>query len=438
VIADEKGSLAIAGIKGGSRAQVGEHTKNIVLEAANFEPVATRKTSRELKLQTDSSKRFENEITPKKAAEAIEAVTQLILEMTAEKGAVAGPVSDTYPNPQASPKTISVQTQDINKTLGLKLTHQEIALICSKLRLEDVGTQNDLLELVIPSDRLDLEITEDIIEEVGRVYGYDNIPTVLPSTPTVSLHPRALLEHQIRNILLKDGWSEVMTYTFTNKGDIEMANALASDKNFLRTNLADGFTESLEKNIKNAELFGADNISQFEIGSVFSKESQEIHLALGYRSNKKKDRKDLAILLKNINVALGLDLKGTEKDGVMEICLPQNPETTGSYQEAGIVNSKDARGFTQPSVYPFITRDVSVWLPEDIAPENLTAIFSQHAGELLIREPRLFDTFTKEGRTSYAYRLVFQAIDRTLTDNEVAEIMQKISHEIESRDWEER
>lgn len=439
VIADDEGALAVAGVKGGTKAEVGTETTRLILEAANFEPVSTRQTSRALKLQTDSSKRFENEITSTWTVPALDTAAALILDIASGDSTTVGPITDVYPAGEPAPTTISLSMQHINQVLGVDLAVEEVTKICNKLDLQiQPESGDDVLELLVPAERLDLTIAEDIIEEIGRVYGYDNIPATLPTTPAAVTHPATLLQHRIRNWLLERGWNEVMTYTFRDAGDVEMANALASDKNFLRTNLADGFRESLEKNVKNAELFGGEAVAQFEIGSVFPGDAQETHLCLGYASNKKKDSRDLANVLSDINADLGLDLAGTETGGVLEATLPNNPEVAGDYASAGIVNSDDQRRFEAPSIYPFMTRDVAVWLPEDANPTQLVDIFVQHTGDLLARPPRLFDQFSKDGRTSYAYRIALQSNERTLTDDEVGEIMQKISREIESHGWEER
>lgn len=437
VIADDEGALAVAGVKGGTKAEVGLETTRIILEAANFEPVSTRQTSRALKLQTDSSKRFENEITSTWTVPALDAVAALILDIASGDNTTVGPITDVYPAGEPDLTQIVVSVSQINNTLGLALSKPEIGALCNRLDFH-VTSDGEVFTLGIRPERLDLTIAEDIIEEIGRVYGYDNIPATLPTTPATVTHPATLLQHRIRNWLLERSWNEVMTYTFRDAGDVEMANALASDKNFLRTNLADGFRESLEKNVKNAELFGGEAVAQFEIGSVFPGNAQETHLCLGYASNKKKDSRDLAKILSDMNTDLGLDLAGTETGGVLEVALPNNPEVAGDYASAGIINSGDQRRFEAPSIYPFMTRDVAVWLPEDANPTQLVDIFVQHTGDLLARPPRLFDQFSKDGRTSYAYRIVLQSNERTLTDDEVGEIMQKISREIESRGWEER
>ena len=435
VIADPAGVLAIAGIKGGTKAEVTEGTTTIVLEAANFEPISTRKTSRHLKLQTDSSKRFENEITPELVGEAMEAVTQLILEVAGDEQTKVGTIEDVYPvTPEE--KTVSVTVSQINQTLGLELTQAEVSTILNQLRFTHTNEEDsEVFEITIPHNRIDLSIPEDIIEEIGRIHGYDLIPTVLPNTPTVVIHPETNLTHRIRNFLTQRGFHEVMTYTFRNKGDVEMANALASDKRFLRKNLTDGLRESLDKNVRNAELFGGDHVFLFEIGSVFPEGNQQTHLALGFASQQKKAKGGLHEVLTALSEHLGITLKAQDQDGVLEIDLSNITTETTEYN---LQLSKDNRNFEPYSIYPFVLRDIAVWLPKNEDPENLVALLKEKAGELLVREPRLFDRYEKEDRVSYAYRIVLQSHDQTLTDEAVNIIMEKINDELEARHWDVR
>ncbi len=438
VIADTGGPLAVAGIKGGQKAEVDSATTNIIIEAANFEPVSTRKSSRAIKIQTDSSKRFENEITPEWTKPAIEACANLIFEIAGTPETKIGELVDDYPG-TAKQKEINLDVAKVNRMLGLNLSQQEIAKIFNRLGF-NVTNESGVFSVQIPAERIDLSIPEDLVEEIGRVYGYENIPTTLPTNPAAIVHPETFYTHQIRNWLTNQGWHEVMTYTFSSRGAVEMTNALASDKSHLRNSLRDGFAESLEKNIRNSELFGSESIKQFEIGQVFPGGIQETHLVLGFASNNKKEKMDLNQTLSELGQHTGLALTGAAKEGILEINLTPLISTTTetTYEKSQITTSEDVRSFYEISIYPFITRDIAVWLPADTDPAALEQIITANGGELLARSPRLFDQFSKDGRTSYAYRLVFQAHDRTLTDEEINKIMQKNNRDLEGNGWEIR
>ena len=170
----------------------------------------------------------------------------------------------------------------------------------------------------------------------------------------------------------------------------------AEGKNFLRENLKDGLAEALTKNTLNAPLLGIDQVKIFEFGTVFSKDKEELHIAY----NEKKQITELT-----------LD----------EFCAKNNIVVGDSYGE--LLPSQTlqlaANSFQFWSPYPFITRDVAVWVPNGVESYQVHQVIKEYAGELLVREPRLVDTYTKEDKTSYAFRLVFQSFEKTLTDAEI-------------------
>lgn len=401
-------TLAIAGVKGSTNSGVTDQTKDIVLEVANFDPVSVRKTGRGLGLLSDAQKRFENDLSPERAPYAMRELSALIMEMC--PGATFEDSVDVYPNPQQEMK-IEVSLEYINKKLGSEFLIDEIENVWKRLQFVYVTLEarpkEFVWEIVVPVLRLDLTGPHDLVEEVGRILGYDRLT---PEIPKIDFKPqinettyRILVAKQK---LLADGYREVMTYSFTNKGEVEVL-ASASDKKFLRTNLADGLKESIVLNNRIAPLLGLDFIKVFEVGSVFMKGKEEMHIAFG-------DTKNVTELtLEEFTKDIGIT------DSYSDLLQP----TTYNLQPV----------FIPWSPYPFITRDIATWVPEGTDPDVLISIYKEEGGELLVTEPKLFDTFTKpastqggEGRTSLAFRLVFQAFDRTLTDIEVNERMEQI------------
>ena len=274
VIADEKNVLALAGIKGGKIAEVTEDTKNIIIEVANFNPTNVRKTSKEVNIFTDAVKRFENDLSPEIVNDAMNDMSALVLEMC--KGATLEEVVDVYKKKQEKRK-LSFNIKKISKRLGLDVS---IATVEDMLKRFGVLYKNtgDDFEIVVPDMRLDLKTEEDMSEEIIRILGYEKLKEKLPE---INWNPKMNETYAkiswARNKLLNDGYSEVMTYSFCNKGEIEVL-ASASDKKFLRTNLTDGLKESLKLNQLNAPLLEMNEIKIFEIGTIFKKNGENARI----------------------------------------------------------------------------------------------------------------------------------------------------------------
>lgn len=405
VIADEKDVLAVAGVKGGKRAEVESsaswRTKNIIIEVANFDPVSVRKTAHRIKIHTDAVKRFENNLSPELCESAMQDMTALILEMCPE--AQIEEAVDYYPNKQEI-KKINFSTDFINKKLRAEISGDEIEKILKNYKYDYVREGGNF-EIIVPPFRLDLEVENDMVEEIGRVVGYDKVASKIPQ---IKFEPKInetfYKVSAVRQKLLTDGYSEVMTYTFRDKGKVEVMES-ASDKKFLRANLVDGLKESYNLNKLNAPLLGLDEIKIFEIGTVWAP-NEEIHVAYA------------------------------DKKGIKEIKLEEF-----EIEKAPLLGEEEIGGgvFQVWSTYPFISRDIAVWVKEEEGKKELEKIIKENSGDLLIKEPRLVDEYKKDGKISYAFRLVFQAMDRTLTDEEINQIMAKIYNEIGKKEgWQVR
>lgn len=395
VVADYLGVLAIAGVKGGISAEVTTETKTIIIEVANFEPVAVRKTSRKLGLVTDASKRFENELTPAIADAAAAHVVSLIKEIAG--GTVVG-VEDIYPHP-VEDRTVSFQTADIARLLGSGITVENIALVFDQYKYA-YTKDTDMFTLTVPQERLDITGAHDIAEEVGRVLGYDKVasatlPFTLTPVPSEYEKTRA-----VKWWLAKNGFREVMNYSFRKKGDVYVAYG-PKDKSALRTNLSDGLKESYELNRLNAALLGIEKVRLFEVGTVFLSEREELHV-------------------------------GTVDGGVFEelsidVFMEKYAIDTTSIFTAPGINGV----FSEWSRYPYSSRDIAVWVSDT---ENLSLLderITAFAKEYCVREPIIFDRFEKEGRTSVAYRLVFQSYEKTLTEEEIEKWFSELVSEIQ-------
>lgn len=599
--------IGIAGVKGGKSALINEKTKNIIIESANFNPASIRKTSQTLKLHTDASVRFQNELSQELTFYGIEEVVKIIQKIAG--GEVEGYV-DVYPRKKKLYK-VGISTMEINKLLGLNIEDKDVTDIfdrfgfkyeivnpidkalqeaqeligvsytygasvsydapntfdCSsfiayvfkeagvwlprmsidqyvygkeinevdiqsgdivfsigsdkeknhyksvefmagkivekgvshcgiylgdgkiihasgkenkgEVVTEELIESNDFKSIVgvrrvadnvqrfvvtVPFERLDLLIPTDMIEEVGRVYGYKNIePKMLAqSDKKLTTNKHFYYTEKIKQFFIGQGFSEVYTYSLRSDGEVELANAFASDKAFLRNQLKDGLTQILELNEKNADLLGLAQIKIFEIGTVFTKNGEYTALGVGIRNIKKgiklasaeatasredEELKEVIELL-GANLQLGHpvsknawtpDVQVGSKDGIFEINfdellekLPAPPDTYDVFEKIKPITYKPF------SLYPPVLRDIAVWVPDDKKEIDVLALIKKEAGEILVSS-QLFDEYAKDNKISYAFKLVFQSYEKTLTDEEVNESMEKVTKVLNSRDdWEVR
>jgi len=466
VIADEQGALVIAGAKGGKRAEIDSSTKRIIIESANFHPTKVRRTSTKYDIRSDSSKRFENEITPKLAIYGINNVCGLIQEMI--PNSKFGPIVDIYPNP-AKQTVIEFDPAYLKERLGVEIPTEKAENILKGMGISITDTyrgHTSVWSLSIPFERLDLLNQEDIVEEVGRVYGYDKVIGILPPTPesqsdnsdtksASKILPIFYISELIKSFLVEIGFSEVSLYSLVKQGFIETAKPLAYDKAFARSNLSDGMLDCVQRNVLNADLLGLDAIKIFEIGHVFTEENGErTHLTIGVSQIKKiKGLKSQDLqddVLSKLSEKLNLEIKGKtsrNKAGNIDVIEFDLTEIVEKYkadfnQKNLNLQPSSTNHYTKFSLYPFIVRDIAVFVPELVTSEKVWEVIVQsisasNATELLARHS-LFDTFKKEGRVSYAFRMVFQSMDRTLTDEEINKIMDGINTKMKEGGWEVR
>jgi phenylalanyl-tRNA synthetase beta chain len=397
--------MAIAGVKGGKIAEVTEYTKNIIIEVANFNSVSIRKASKKVGIANDSTKRFENELTPHMCASALHVVTDLI---SALAGGVPEDPIDEYPNPVPA-RDILVTTEEINKLLGSNISAEEISEILTRYNYSYESSDGEF-KIRIPFERIDLRGSHDITEEIGRVYGYEKIEPIVPIL-SGSIDENKVFNKILaaQDSLMNQGYQEVMTYSFRKKGDFEVARGPVG-KSALRKNLTDGLKEAYELNLQSKDFLQLDVLKLFEIGTVFCADGERIMVGLA------------------------------DTSGVSEVLLEDfdtSPEIRVS-DEISSMNLKNVTSFQIWSDYPSMTRDVAVWVPQDTDAETVANMIKKESGKLLVCGPRLFDTFSKDGRMSLAYRIVFQSFERTLTDEELNPIMEKIYSALNNKGFEIR
>jgi len=445
VIADSNNPLGLAGIKGGKFSGVSQTTTSLILESANFNGALIRKTSQRYGIRTDASKRFENVISDSLVEEGLRLTISLILECNPQ--ARVSDIVDVYPSPQVI-STVSVSVAEINKVLGTALVTHDITYIFTKL-LFPFTVSDDIFAITVPDERLDIRIKEDLIEEVARIHSLSAIPSVLPIINRKGIpHKRMYYENKIRAVLNVHGYSDIMTYSFGDTGEVEIIKGQATDKEKLRSTLGRGVLQAFQMNMLNAPLMNLSIIKMYEFGNIFTNTVQKghehitgerRHFALCIDDGKKKSSfvDEVALLLSDIKKVLGVSALQYDtvsaKPYVIEIdfdtVIETLPEPT-IYEP--LTQNPLATAYQTISPYPFISRDIAMWVSGTTSWESIHALCAQ-VGNPLATRIDLFDTFSKkvevnttspagsavQVKTSYAFRLVFQSFEKTLTDEEV-------------------
>lgn len=391
-------AIGIAGIKGGMASSVDTATTDLVIESAHFNGTRIRKSAQALKLFTDASLRYQNHLSSELTAYGMSEVLTLI--QTIAGGEVVS-VIDTGKT-ELNDTQVHVAHGQFERILGAPATASDIESVFTRLRFS-WKREGDVYLVTAPFERKDIAIAEDLVEEVGRILGYDTIPSVGLPVFTGQVDQRRFNGiERMKDQLVEQGYTEVSTQTFAVSGDIELLNPLDKTMPALRTSLEHNSKQALVKAQYSAPVtFGPTKTPKlFEVGTVFPKNGEYVELRMSERVEAWGDQADV---VDNLSVAK-LEEYGKEYTPV-----------TVSY------------GTYKPfSAYPFMTRDIALWTPEGTDSTLVCTMIEREAGTLLVRIDQ-FDTFTKEGKTSYAYRLVFESMEKTLSDEDVNPIMERIT-----------
>jgi len=439
--------IGIAGVKGGKAAEISHTTKDIIIEAANFDGVMVRRAMQKLKIYTDAGKRFQNDISPELAGYAMKDVLDLIKDIAG--GELAG-VVDFYPAPVETTQ-IPVTVARVNAVLGSQYQSGDLAQVFDRLGLAYKRAGDDFT-VDPPFERRDLRIPEDLAEEVGRILGYENlIPLQLPIPDFVSPESDSGLTksglgrpdqqrlaglERVKDFLVARGFTEISTQSFAKDGARRLVNPLQDDRPALRDSLRENMQDALTLAAYEApRSFGpVDAVRLFEMGTVWKHDREHLSLILGVKPLRKM-KGDLAA---EAAAALTAEFGFAEPitgEGVAEVDLSGVEfEKLGE----GYAFNAPALGMFEPhSAYPFILRDIALWAPTGTEGAAIVAHIREHAGPLLVRIDQ-FDRFDRDGRSSYAVRLVFQSSERTLSDDDVNPIMEKVSAALAAKGYEVR
>jgi phenylalanyl-tRNA synthetase beta chain len=435
--------IGIAGVKGGKAAQITETTKNIIIESANFDATSTRRTAQAIKLTTDASLRYQNKLSPELTAYGMRDVIALIIDLAG--GTLVGG-TDVYPSQRVAKKAVNSTRSFINGVLGSDFTTEEMLGVLDALLLSHTENGEEII-VTPPFYRNDIVIGEDLAEEIGRVLGYDRITGIpLPAFTKEFSQDKYKGIERIKDLLIEQGFTEISTQAFSEVGESRVLKPLQLDRASLRPNLSVGMREALVRAAAVApRILGPEKtLTLFEIGSAFGKDSEQLVLALGYQAlgGKSSDAVLLQMqtILADVASPLGIDFPqamGVVSDEVLEFTLSDELLTTFG---KGYAPKQVLLGVFRPfSAYPFALRDIAVWTPEVGAngfpteQSFVEGIIIAAAGDLLVRID-LFDRFQKESRVSYAFRLVFQSNERTLSDADLDPIMAAITSALTVQD----
>jgi phenylalanyl-tRNA synthetase beta chain len=446
VIADTKKPLGLAGIKGGKYSGISSATTSVILESANFNPVLIRKTSQAYGIRTDASKRFENELSDSLVEEGLRMTITLIKKLN--EGAIISSIVDIRGREEQE-RTIKITLAEINRYLGTSYQRGNVVSVFEALNF--LYTEEDGVFVVVPPlNRLDIVAKEDIIEEIVRINGLNSVPSVLPDLKRKGVpHKRLAYENIVRNILFAHDFSDIMTYSFGNQGEVRIKKGLASDKEVLRSSLSGGVMHAFSLNMQNGPLLKTNLIKLYEFGNVFTKEGERRELAILIDDGKKKSsyETDVVAIVSNIKDALQVDsipfVVASAKPYCVVIDFDALINDLEEKTEYIPLTSHTLTSSYQPvSPYPFIVRDVAVFVPTGI---TFADIMNAINGELssLVISCDMFDTFQKtfeDGtqKTSYAFRMVLQSSERTLTDEEANALADKVYAALKEKGWEVR
>ncbi len=474
IIADSKNPLAIAGVKGGKNAEVDKNTKRIIVESANFNGVSIYKASKILKLSTDASLRFSHNISPELTAMGLNRAAQLLFEIA---GAKAGQIVDVN-FVKARKKVIKFDLDKFNELIGLKLDLKScwkyLELLGFKIsRPPSIirGSSSFLVE--VPALRCDIEVFEDLAEEIMRLYGYDRLKS---SPPHIHLTPsgfedKIILKDKTRKILIGAGLNEVSNYAFIGEADltfakilkdtaVELANPISNQLKYLRPSLAVGLLKNIESNLR---FF--DEVKIFEIGKVFFKEGKNklneklvLGIVLASKNNKQQTFLELKGIIKEFFSKVGLSdylMPEMNRDSnfiqANEVLKIESGRTTIGY--LGGINKNfikentalaeidldkllklvsEEHEYRPLSKYPSVMRDISILVePSARVGEIIQTI--QESDLKYIEDVDLIDEYEFELKRSLTFRVIFQAENRTLTEQEVNQEMKKVIKILKSR-----
>ena len=481
VIADAECAEDIAGVMGGASSEITSSSKRIVFEAAYFTPAQIRSTSKTLGLKTEASSRFERGADRTAPPRAMKRAIELLEKIGG--GTPEGTVTDVYPSPY-QPKTMRLDRERISGLLGMDVPDAAVERILTSLGFEISRSQApspksfDGWDVIPPPWRVDMHRQVDLIEEVGRHYGFEHLPATFPGVeqaPPPS-DPRIARDRRVRTALLGMDFSEAITFAFIEAAAadpflegqpaVALANPLSEKFAVMRPSLLPGLIDALSHNRRH----GRPDVRLFEIGTRFARSGETrgagvAWMGLGSADHWSGDRRavdffDIKGVVEQIGALARIEVSFTKSDvpylvtgrsanlivngkrvgvlGQLEPSLAERRDLPPGEEiyvaeidldAVTAVSPIDTRRAVSLPRYPFVVRDVSILVANTLSAETVRGTIRSAAPNTLV-QVREFDRYEgkgiPDGKVSLSFRLTFQSPDRTLTDDEVSEAMATI------------
>lgn len=471
VISDGEKAIGLAGVMGGLDTEITENTKNIIVEAAIFDPIKIRKTAKEI-LRSEASSRFEKGLDPNRTYMAMARACHMLENYAS--GEIVGNIAK-YDTTDLSNREITITFENINRILGMYIKKEDVLEVFRKLGFSANIKDNDTVIVSVPRRRGDITIKEDLIEEVGRIYGVDNIVGKLPNiAPKEGSYDK--VTRGIRNKMIDLGLNETLSYILVNDKEakmftkdntelVKLLDPMTEDRNTLRHSILPSLLKIYEYN----KARSVKDVSIFEIGKAFYKAQEEYgeHTKLSalmtgeyYLGIENKKQVDFYVI-KGIAEEL-LDYLGYTGRYSFIVNEEKMPNELHPGQAAQISVNNDIVGiigrvhpklskeniyvleidldkllekkvgkmkYKEISKYPSVKKDLALVVNKDITSKEVEMNIKKAVGSLLTNI-EVFDVYEgagiPEGKKSIAYALTFEKSDRTLTDEEISTAMEKI------------
>ncbi|MYH39914.1 MAG: phenylalanine--tRNA ligase subunit beta [Candidatus Dadabacteria bacterium] len=477
--------VALAGIMGGADSEIDDATSSVLLEAAYFSPVGIRKTSRRNGLKSESSSRFEKGVDINNVLFALDRAAELISRLSG--GTVAQGLIDVYPDP-VSPREISLSVDRVCDLVGISTDSHEIAGLLEGLEFEVLSLSDDALLLRVPTFRVDIEREVDIVEEVARLLGYDNIPSVLPEVPMVAKKPNVItvMEKRLRDIFVSYGFLEAINYSFESpellrtfgfEESIHIMNPISRELSEMRMSLLPSLVKNVRLNLSRQN----QDVRLFESGKVFYPKDMDqlpnevkkfAAIATGKRApeiwdGEKFDFFDIKSVLERslevLSVDSRIDFESISPDhgflwpgkssavlvdgnvlgvvGELHPHLLEKLEISESVYVLeldlsllSVVYTSFERKFSTLPKFPSIGREIALVVDDAVPVSDIISVIKK-ADSGIIENAWVFDVYKgnslEKGKKSVALSLILRNRERTLTDEDANRVQQDVLKSLE-------
>ncbi len=494
MICDGEKPVAVGGVMGGENSEIQDNTTRVLIESAYFNPVSIRKTAKKLGLNTDASHRFERGVDPAGTVKALNRAASLMVEIGGGR-LVSGLIDEHPVKPEL--RTISLNTEKANRLLGLSLTTTQMRECLESVDFRVEKTDESNLEVAAPSFRVDVSRPQDLMEEIARLSGYDNIPTTYPLIPAKGRKPSARWDFRVR---VKDcmrglGFAEVVNYSFSDpkscdllrlspdderRNLLSILNPLTEDQSAMRTSLIPGLLRNMNLNLSQQMR----NIKIFEVGNTFVSRGQDslpveneflAGLWTGARNERTFHAKEAECDFYDMKGSVEGLLRLLEIENATftrlpaESCFYTAPGRTARIfvegKEAGLMGevhpkvltafdlkqtafifeldqfvlisaASKEKQYSPPPRFPATARDITIIIPKSIESGEILKTV-EDMGEELVESVRLYDLFEgnpiPEDRKSVTLRVKYRSGEKTLEDADVAPVTEKIAKRLMDR-----